>query len=76
VIGNPSDNMFVEVKVIYHSDDYEHCEMRLLEEHYDETVSNQDCVAFPLKEDLDDVGFLIERHDIGPLLVKAYVCYQ
>ena len=76
VIGNPSDNMFVEVKVIYHSDDYEHCEQRFLEEHYSETVSHEDCFAFPLSDKLDDIGFVIDRHDIGPLQVKAYACYQ
>ena len=76
VIGNPSQTNFVQVKVIYHSQDYQHCEQRSMEELYVESISAGDCLSFPIHQELEDVLFDIDRHDIGPLVVKVYVCFQ
>lgn len=47
-----------------------------MEELYTESISGGSCLSFPLHESSEDVLFIIDRHDIGPLSLKVYVCYQ
>jgi hypothetical protein len=73
MVQNPSDSKNIEFRAIYHSSDYDHCEMKQTGVIYSEVIEDRACLSFSLTK-LEKIEIFATRLDLGNLHIAFLLC--